>query len=93
MSNSTGHISYKACTEVGPFCPVEATVLGYYPNLGVNAFLAAAFGLCTIGLISVGIWKRTWGYSIALTAGCILEFAGMLHPVSQISQVSQSLEC
>ncbi|KAI1393992.1 RTA1-domain-containing protein [Hypoxylon trugodes] len=79
MSNSTGqpqHISFKHCTEVGPLCPVEATVLGYYPNLGVNAFLAAAFGLCVIGLVVTGIWKRTWGYSAALTAGCILEFAG-----------------
>ncbi|KAI2618739.1 RTA1-domain-containing protein [Hypoxylon sp. NC1633] len=76
MSNSTGHISYKTCTEVGPHCPVSATVLGYYPNLGVNAFLAAAFGLCVIGLFVTGIWKRTWGYSTALTLGCILEFAG-----------------
>ncbi|KAI0120368.1 RTA1-domain-containing protein [Hypoxylon sp. NC0597] len=78
-TNSTGppqHISFKHCTEVGPLCPVSATVLGYYPNLGVNAFLAAAFGLCMIGLVGTGIWKRTWGYSAALTAGCILEFAG-----------------
>ncbi|OTA69095.1 RTA1-domain-containing protein [Hypoxylon sp. EC38] len=78
-TNSTGppeRISFKHCTEVGPLCPVSATVLGYYPNLGVNAFLAAAFGLCMIGLVSTGIWKRTWGYSAALTAGCILEFAG-----------------
>ncbi|KAI1767288.1 RTA1-domain-containing protein [Hypoxylon sp. FL1150] len=78
MSNSTGHVSYRSCTEVGPYCPVEATVLGYYPNLGVNAFLAAAFGLCIIGLLGTGIWKRTWGYSTALTAGCILEFAGYI---------------
>ncbi|KAI1779656.1 RTA1-domain-containing protein [Hypoxylon cercidicola] len=78
MSNSTGHISYRSCTEVGPYCPVEATVLGYYPNLGVNAFLAAAFGLCMIGLLGTGIWKRTWGYSAALTAGCLLEFAGYI---------------
>ncbi|KAI1401184.1 RTA1-domain-containing protein [Hypoxylon fuscum] len=76
MSNSTGHVSFKHCTEVGPLCPVEATVLGYYPNLGVNAFLAAAFGLCIIGLVGTGVWKRTWGYSLALSVGCILEFAG-----------------
>lgn len=82
-TNSTGppeHISFKHCTEVGPLCPVSATVLGYYPNLGVNAFLAAAFGLCIIGLVGTGIWKRTWGYSAALTAGCILEFAGEYFP-------------
>ncbi|KAI1209820.1 RTA1-domain-containing protein [Annulohypoxylon truncatum] len=83
-TNSTGspqHISYRLCTEVSPVCPVEATVLGYYPNLGVNAFLAAAFGLCVIGLVTTGIWKRTWGYSAALTAGCILEFAGYISRV------------
>ncbi|KAI1656757.1 RTA1-domain-containing protein [Daldinia decipiens] len=81
MSNTTDaphHVSFRSCTEVGPYCPVQATVLGYYPNLGVNAFLAAAFGLCIIGLVVTGIWKRTWGYSAALTAGCVLEFAGYI---------------
>ncbi|KAI1336589.1 RTA1-domain-containing protein [Xylariaceae sp. FL0016] len=71
-------MSSEICTEVSAFCPVEATVLGYYPNLGINAFFAAGFGLCMIGLVITGIWKRTWGYSSALTAGCILEFAGYL---------------
>ncbi|KAI2777122.1 RTA1-domain-containing protein [Daldinia loculata] len=81
MSNTTDaphHVSFRSCTEVTPYCPVQATVLGYYPNLGVNAFLAAAFGLCIIGLVVTGIWKRTWGYSAALTAGCVLEFAGYI---------------
>ncbi|KAI1095036.1 RTA1-domain-containing protein [Rostrohypoxylon terebratum] len=83
-TNSTGapqRISYRYCSEVSPICPVEATVLGYYPNRGVNAFLAAAFGLCMIGLVTTGVWKRTWGYSAALTAGCILEFAGYISRV------------
>ncbi|KAI0017618.1 RTA1-domain-containing protein [Xylariomycetidae sp. FL0641] len=71
-------MSSKTCTEVTPYCPVSATVLGYYPNLGVNAFLAAGYGLCLVGLIVTGVWKRTWGYSAALTAGCILEFAGYI---------------
>ncbi|CAJ2512204.1 Uu.00g052190.m01.CDS01 [Anthostomella pinea] len=74
-------MSAKTCTEVTLACPVEATVLGYYPNLGINIFFAAAFGLCLLGLIGVGAWKRTWGYSIALTAGCALEFAGYLSRV------------
>ncbi|KAI1079156.1 RTA1-domain-containing protein [Whalleya microplaca] len=68
----------KSCTEVSALCPVEATVLGYYPNLGVNVFLSVGFGICIFGLIVTGIWKRTWGYSIALTAGCILEFVGYI---------------
>ena len=65
-----------SCTEVSKYCPVERTVLGYYPSLGANAFLAAGFGACIIGLVATGVMKRTWGYSSALTAGCILEFAG-----------------
>ncbi|KAI1498702.1 rta1 domain protein [Biscogniauxia marginata] len=79
-SNTTTpqHTSFRECTEVGPLCPVEATVLGYYPNLGINAFLAAGFGLCILGIAGTGIWKRTWGYSAALTAGCVLEFAGYI---------------
>ncbi|KAI1877595.1 hypothetical protein JX265_003603 [Neoarthrinium moseri] len=77
MANGT-HFSTRDCKEVSLFCPVEATVLGYYPNLGVNAFLAAGFGLCLVGLIVTGIWKKTWGYSAALVAGCILEFAGYI---------------
>ena len=65
-----------SCTEVSVRCPVSATTLGYYPNLGVNAFLAVAFGLAAITTLSFGVWKRTWGYSLAIGAGCILECAG-----------------
>lgn len=76
-TNGTHHYSTKSCTDVSALCPVSATVLGYYPNLGVNAFLAACFALCLIGLLGVGVWKKTWGYSAALVAGCILELAGV----------------
>ncbi|KAK8051594.1 hypothetical protein PG993_002979 [Apiospora rasikravindrae] len=84
MSSGTGNgtaphrMSFKECTEISAFCPVQATVLGYYPNLGVNAFLCAAFAVCVLGLIGTGVWKRTWGYSTALAAGCILEFVGYI---------------
>ncbi|KAK3953805.1 RTA1 like protein-domain-containing protein [Pseudoneurospora amorphoporcata] len=67
---------YDTCTEVTAICRVEYTTLGYYPNQGVNIFLAMAFGLCAIGTLAIGVWKKTWGYSIAITAGCILECAG-----------------
>ncbi|KAK3345950.1 RTA1 like protein [Lasiosphaeria hispida] len=68
--------SYETCSEVTDFCPVRATTLGYFPNEGVNAFLAAAFGLAAITTLVFGIWKRTWGYSLAVASGCILECAG-----------------
>ncbi|ORY65143.1 RTA1 like protein [Pseudomassariella vexata] len=66
----------QECTEVGPYCPVEYTVLSYYPNLAVNVVLCVGFGLCALGIIGVGVWKKTWGYSAALAAGCILEMVG-----------------
>ncbi|KAI0482494.1 RTA1-domain-containing protein [Xylariaceae sp. FL0804] len=69
-------MSTAVCHEVTPACPVSATVLGYYPNLGINTFFSAGFALCLVGLLVTGIWKRTWGYSAALTAGCMLELAG-----------------
>ncbi|ETS83575.1 hypothetical protein PFICI_05451 [Pestalotiopsis fici W106-1] len=76
-TNGTQHFSTKNCKEPGPYCPVEATVLGYYPNLGANAFLVAGFATCLLVLLITGIRKKTWGYSAALVAGCILEVAGM----------------
>ncbi len=67
---------YYVCTEVNQYCPVEATTLGYYPNVGVNAFLAAAFGVISVVTATVGIWKKTYSYAGFITAGCALELAG-----------------
>ncbi|KAL2023298.1 hypothetical protein VTK56DRAFT_3036 [Thermocarpiscus australiensis] len=70
------HPSYETCSEVTQFCPVQATTLGYYPNRGVNIFLATAYGLAAVVTIAIGIWKRTWGFSTAVAAGCALECVG-----------------
>jgi hypothetical protein len=72
--------SYYGCGEVSVVCPVEATVLGYYPNLGANATLAVGFGLCALVTAALGIWKKTWSYTAAVSAGCALEAAGMSFP-------------
>jgi hypothetical protein len=66
----------RSCTEVSAVCPVKASVLGYYPNLGSNIFFAIAFGICFIASAGLGIWKRTWSYMIAITIGCALEMVG-----------------
>ncbi|KAI4211037.1 MAG: hypothetical protein LQ351_006157 [Letrouitia transgressa] len=34
---------YENCTQVTPECPSEATIYGYYPNLGANIFFLAFF--------------------------------------------------
>ncbi|KAL1839223.1 hypothetical protein VTJ49DRAFT_1741 [Mycothermus thermophilus] len=70
--------TYETCDEVSLYCPVEYTTLGYYPNLGVNVFLAIGFGLTAILTLTVGIWKRTWSFSLAVAAGCFLECAGYI---------------
>ncbi|KAL2163856.1 hypothetical protein VTH06DRAFT_5915 [Thermothelomyces fergusii] len=70
--------TYETCDEVSQLCPVQATTLGYYPNEGVNIFLAIAYGLAALVTLVIGVWKRTWGYSLAVGAGCILEFAGYI---------------
>jgi hypothetical protein len=72
---------YSDCTSVSPQCPVEATTLGYYPNVGVNAFVAAGFGLCALLTLAIGVWKRTWSFSLAVGAGCLLECIGEFLPL------------
>lgn len=74
------------CHEVTSRCPVEATVLGYRPNLTVNVVLAVVFCLCMIFNAATSSWSRAWGYSAFLVAGCSLEFAGrvILHHISSI---------
>ncbi|KAK3389297.1 RTA1 like protein-domain-containing protein [Podospora didyma] len=67
---------YYSCNEVTPFCPVQATTLGYFPNKGVNCFFAVVFGLAMVTTFVLGVWKRTWSYMAFITAGCALELAG-----------------
>jgi hypothetical protein len=72
-----GHrASWDKCHQVSALCPVEATVLGYYPNLGSGIFFTLAFGACLVAALSIGIYKRTWTYTAAITIGLVLETAG-----------------
>ncbi|KAL1801190.1 hypothetical protein ACET3X_001532 [Alternaria dauci] len=64
------------CVEVGPECPVEGTLYGYYPSLGANAFFTAFFALCLIIQVGLGIRYKTWTYMIALSLGCLGEVVG-----------------
>ncbi len=54
------------CVSVGPDCPVEGTLYGYYPSLGANAFFAAFFGLCLVANLVLGIRFKTWTYMVSL---------------------------
>ncbi|KAH6608396.1 hypothetical protein Trco_001742 [Trichoderma cornu-damae] len=64
------------CTEVSALCPVSATVLGYYPNLGSGIFFAIGFGILAVASIVLGIWKKTYSYAVGLSIGLILEILG-----------------
>lgn len=68
--------SFDSCTDVSPDCPVEATTLGYYPNLGANIFFAVTFGLCFIAAAVIGVRSRTWTFTAAIVVGLALETAG-----------------
>ncbi|ATY62553.1 RTA1 domain [Cordyceps militaris] len=75
-SNHTRGDPYQSCVQVTEDCPVAATVLGYYPNLGSGYFFTIMFGFCLIGTVVLGVSKRTWTFTAALTCGLILETAG-----------------
>ncbi|KAH6865444.1 RTA1 like protein-domain-containing protein [Alternaria rosae] len=66
------------CVEVGPECPVEGTLYGYYPSIGANGFFAAFFGLCLVIQLGLGIRYKTWTYMIALSLGCLGELTGYI---------------
>jgi hypothetical protein len=70
--------SYINCTDISPECPVAATLYGYYPNLGANAFLAAVFALLLIAQLVIGTWKRTWTFMLAVSIGVFGELAGYI---------------
>ncbi|CAK7245520.1 MAG: hypothetical protein STHCBS139747_007104 [Sporothrix thermara] len=78
-ANFSAH-PFKDCLAVSAACPVEATTLGYYPNVGINAFFAVGFGIATLALLVplfLGLFpRRTWAYSCFVAAGAALELAG-----------------
>jgi hypothetical protein len=67
------------CRDIGqvtPECPVELTTYGYYPNLTVNAFFVALFGLLCISQIGIGTLRRTWTYMLAMVLATFGEAVG-----------------
>ncbi|KAJ6196419.1 RTA1 like protein-domain-containing protein [Bipolaris maydis] len=64
------------CTQVGPDCPVEGTILGYYPDIGANAAYAGFFALFAIINLGLGVRYKTWTYMVAMSLGCVGEAVG-----------------
>ncbi|KAH8591424.1 RTA1 like protein-domain-containing protein [Bisporella sp. PMI_857] len=75
---------YDDCTKVTSFCTVEHTIYGYAPNLGVNAFFCAFFGVFTIINVLLTWRYKTWFYGSLIVLGALGEGIGyvgriMLH--------------
>lgn len=69
-------MAIQECLKVSPECPVEASIYGYYPNLGANAFFIAFFAVCFLVNLGLGFRYKTWTYMVALTLGCLTEAIG-----------------
>ena len=70
---------YVKCLEVGPKCPVENSIYGYYPNRAVNGILCVLFGICMI-IQAFQAWKyKTWAYGAAMVLGCLSETIGKIN--------------
>ena len=68
--------NHAFCTEVSAECPVSATTLGYYPNLGANVFFVVVYALCAIFTLGIGLWKKTYVFGVVVFAGFALETCG-----------------
>ncbi|KAF9872884.1 RTA1 like protein [Colletotrichum karsti] len=68
----------ERCIEVTPPCPVEATIYGYYPNVGGNAFFVALFSICTVAQLVLGIKFRLRAFTAVMVIGCGLEALGYI---------------
>lgn len=68
----------QSCTEVSDACPVDASLYGYRPNLGVNAAIGIAHGILVLAQIgSLCCFRvRTWSFTITLAIGTIIELLG-----------------
>ncbi len=78
MSSNGTHHARRYCTQITPECPVELTTYGYYPNLSVNSFFIALFGLCLFVQLGLGTWRRTWTYLGVVAVGCFGEAVGYI---------------
>ncbi|KAI9821209.1 MAG: hypothetical protein M1827_003943 [Pycnora praestabilis] len=69
---------YENCTSVTPECPVSATIYGYYPSLGANAFFLAFFAITTGIQVFQGLRWKNWTFMLALVLGAGTEAIGYI---------------
>lgn len=70
-------VQIDECESVSsPNCPIEATIYGYRPNLGVNAFFVAAFAFFAIYHLGIGIRKKAYFFCGVMVMGSVGEAIG-----------------
>lgn len=69
---------YATCSQVTPYCPIQATIYGSFFNLGGNVFFAIVFGLALIAHVALGYRYKTWSFSTWVILGCIFELLGYI---------------
>lgn len=76
MAVNPYHVNPLNCDAVSESCPIKASIYGYYPSMGWNAFFAALFGLCFFVNLWFGLRFRTWTYMLAMSGACITSTIG-----------------
>lgn len=59
-------------------CPIEYGYINYQPNVAGNLFFVALYGVLLLAQLALGIFNRTWSFTVALIPGLILEILGYL---------------
>ena len=66
------------CVKITTECPVEYTIYGYYPNLGVNAFFCAFFAIFTTINLFLTLRFKTFFFGYLIVPGCAGEMVGYI---------------
>ncbi|EXJ91771.1 hypothetical protein A1O3_00321 [Capronia epimyces CBS 606.96] len=78
MPVDPAHVNPLHCGRVSEACPVEASIYGYYPILGWNAFFAALFAVCFVANLALGLRYRTCTYMLAMSLACLAGCIGYI---------------
>ena len=76
MATDPKNVDPMDCLKVGPNCPVEASIYGYYPSMGANAFFVAIFAICFFGSTYFGYRYKTWTYMTAMSLAALCSAIG-----------------
>jgi len=74
--SDNGKQRFDNCEDVSLECPVDQTIYGYAPGLGINAFFLAFFGFLTLVNLILTVRFKSWFYGSLLLLGAAGEAVG-----------------